>query len=118
MKNILSFNDFKNQLDEKLVSLGYKKYSLLQTTEYCLQYNNIWLFEAFYCYFRINFSHKCVEYVDNKEHNPLDHHSMIEKNELTVDNLEKLVKLADAIITQIKKDKIEKKIEELNKDFV
>ena len=118
MKNILSFHDFQNQLDEKLVYLGYKKYSLLQTTEYCLQYNNVWLSESFYCFFRINFRNKWVEYVDNKEHNPLDKHSAIEKNELTFDNLEKLIKLAGDIIAQFKKDKIEKKIEEINKDFV
>ena len=117
MKNVMTYDRFKKQLDARLISLGYKKYQQLHINEYCLLYKQESIVESYYCFFRTNNIHEWVEYIDNDDYNPLFRQSYMGKEELTSDNLERLFKLAGDIITKFKKDKIEKKIEEIEKDF-
>ena len=119
MKNVLTYYKFVTSLDAKLISLGYKKYQQLHISEYCLLYTTQEsVVESYYCFFRTNNIYEFVQYIDNKDYNPLYRWSCIENEDLTTDNLERLFKLAGDVITKFKKDKIEKKIEKLDKDFV
>ena len=117
MKKLLTFNEFTKPLHDKLVKLGYKPYKQLSVIHYGLSYNTESLGVQSFVYFRTFAYDEKVEYVFNETHNPLGKWYGLESEDLTEENLNILLKLADDIITYYKKIVIDKKLRKLKEDF-
>lgn len=117
MKKLLTFNEFTKPLHDKLVKLGYKPYKQLSVIHYSLNYNTESLGVSGFVYFRTFANSKKVEYVCNEKHNPLGTWYGFNREDLTEENLNTVLKLADDIITYYKKIVIDKKLSDLKKDF-
>lgn len=115
-EKVIPFDEFANQLNDKLVEFGYKRDSGLCVAQYSLFYFG---HKASDCvFFQIDRVSEQVNFVNNENNNPSGGWTSFSKEKFTKTNLNLLFEKALTFVKLSKKCVVKAKLAEINKDFV
>lgn len=101
----MTFNELANKLDEQLKLMNLKCYYFKKTSHYYVNQEIIVV---------IRYTTKVVLFTDSKE---TKFYNVIKENEIDDNSLDLVIKSVQKVINEIKKNKIEYKLKDLEKDF-
>ena len=102
----MTFNELANKLDEQLKLMNLKCYYFKKTSHYYVNEKIIVV---------IRYTTKVVLFTDSMK---TQFYNLIKENEIDDNSLDLVIKAIQKVINEIKKNKIEYKLKDLEKDFV